>query len=110
MCTAAGPDPNPIGGGQLPNPNECNQGYLPLPLYIDVDEWGHCLRLGSPLTFFPWAMTSRSRMSIMRVRESRFVPTQFQDTFPLHDNGSVQLISQDKWHHLYQKQKKGFSK
>ena len=41
MCTAAGPDPNPIGGGQLPiNPNKCNWGYLPLPLYIDVDERG----------------------------------------------------------------------
>ena len=24
MCTAARPDPNPMGGGQLPNPNECN--------------------------------------------------------------------------------------
>ena len=74
MCTAAGPDPNPIGGGQLPNPNECNQGYLPLALYIVVDERGHCLRWGSPLTFFPRTTTSGSRMSIMRVRESRFVP------------------------------------
>ena len=24
MCTVAGPDHNPRGGGQLPNPNECN--------------------------------------------------------------------------------------
>ena len=32
-----------------------------------------------------------------RVRESRFVSTPVQDTFSLHDNGSVQLISQDKW-------------
>ena len=24
MYTAAGPDPNPMGGDQLPNPNECN--------------------------------------------------------------------------------------
>ena len=24
MCTVASPDPNPRGGGQLPNPNECN--------------------------------------------------------------------------------------
>ena len=24
MYTAASPDPNPRGGGQLPNPNECN--------------------------------------------------------------------------------------
>ena len=67
MCTAAGPDPNPIGGGQLPtNPNECNWGYLPLPLYIDVDERGHCLRLGSPLTFFPRATTSGSRTSMIK--------------------------------------------
>ena len=46
MYTAAGPDPNPMGGCQLPNPNECNLGYLPLPLYIDVDERGHCLKIG----------------------------------------------------------------
>ena len=24
MYTVASPDPNPRGGGQLPNPNECN--------------------------------------------------------------------------------------
>ena len=87
--------------------------FAPTPIYIDVDERGHCLRLGSPLTFFPWATTSGSRMSIIiikRVRESRFVPTPVPDTFSLHDNGSVQLISQDKWRHLYQKQKNGFSK
>ena len=24
MYIVAGPDPNPRGGGQLPNPNECN--------------------------------------------------------------------------------------
>ena len=24
IYTAAGPDPYPMGGGQLPNPNECN--------------------------------------------------------------------------------------
>ena len=24
MCAVAGPDHNPRGGGQLPNPNECN--------------------------------------------------------------------------------------
>ena len=24
MYTVASPDPNPMGGGQLPNPNECN--------------------------------------------------------------------------------------
>ena len=26
MYTVASPDPNPRGGGQLPNPNECNEG------------------------------------------------------------------------------------
>ena len=62
MYTVArpGPDPNPRGGGQLPNPNECNKGrdvnpnpyecnstqtsgtknIYPYP-YIDVDERGH---------------------------------------------------------------------
>ena len=24
MYIVAGPDPNPVGGGQLPDPNECN--------------------------------------------------------------------------------------
>ena len=33
MYNVASPDPNPRGGGQLPNPNEWNQQYLPLPLY-----------------------------------------------------------------------------
>ena len=58
MYTVAGPDPDPNlrGGGQLPNPNECNstlasgtRGYLPPTLYIDVDERGYRLRVGSPL-------------------------------------------------------------
>ena len=58
LCAAAGPDLIPIGGGQLPtNPNECNhatRGIYPYPyIYTDVDERGHCPRLGSPLTFFP---------------------------------------------------------
>ena len=46
MCTVAGPDHNPTGGGQLPYPNECNsmlmsatRGIYPFPLYIDFDEW-----------------------------------------------------------------------
>ena len=46
MCTVAGPDHNPTGGGQLLYPNECNsmlmsatRGIYPLPLYIDFDEW-----------------------------------------------------------------------
>ena len=26
MYTVANPDPNPRGGGQLPNPNECIEG------------------------------------------------------------------------------------
>ena len=35
MYTVASPDPDPNlrGGGELPNPNEWNQQYLPLPLY-----------------------------------------------------------------------------
>ena len=60
------PDPNPRGGDQLCNPNECNstltsgtRGIYPYPyIYIYVDERGHCLRLGSPLTFFPRATVS----------------------------------------------------
>ena len=38
MCTVAGPDNNPTGGGQLPYPNECNsmlmsatRGIYPFP-------------------------------------------------------------------------------
>ena len=38
MCTVAGPDHNPKGGGQLPYPNECNsmlmsatRGIYPFP-------------------------------------------------------------------------------
>ena len=38
MCTVAGPDHNPTGGGQLPYPNECNsmlmsatKGIYPFP-------------------------------------------------------------------------------
>ena len=43
MYTVASPDPNPRGGGQLPNPNECNsmltsgrRGIYPY-LYIDEE-------------------------------------------------------------------------
>ena len=52
MYTVASPnpDPNPRGGGQLPDPNECNSTlksgtrvFTPA-LYIDVDERGHRLR------------------------------------------------------------------
>ena len=38
MCTVAGPDNNPTGGGQLPSPNECDsmlmsatRGIYPFP-------------------------------------------------------------------------------
>ena len=56
MYTVASPypDPNRRGGGQLPNPNECNstltsgtKNIYPYP--IDVNDRGHCLRSGSPL-------------------------------------------------------------
>ena len=49
--TSADPDPNPRGGGQLPNPNECNStlrsgtnNIYPYP-YIDVNDRGHRLRI-----------------------------------------------------------------
>ena len=63
MYTVASPDPdpNPRGGGQLPNPNECNSTLMsgtkniyPYP-YIDVNDRGHCLRSGSPVTNLPGA-------------------------------------------------------
>ena len=51
MYTVASPDPNPRGGGQLPNPNECNStlksgtnNIYPYP-YIDVNDRGHRLRI-----------------------------------------------------------------
>ena len=51
MYTVASPDPNPGGGGQLPNPNECNStltsgtnNIYPCP-YIDVNDRGHRLRI-----------------------------------------------------------------
>ena len=57
MYTVASPDPNPRGGGQLPNPNECNStltsgtnNIYPYP-YIDVNDRvtasdrGHHLRI-----------------------------------------------------------------
>ena len=57
----AGPDPNPRGGGQLPNPNECNStltsgtnNIYPDP-YIDVNDRGHRFRSGSPLRVYPAA-------------------------------------------------------
>ena len=40
ICTVAGPDHNPTGGGQLPYPNECNsmlmsatRVFTPSPIY-----------------------------------------------------------------------------
>ena len=51
MYTVASPDPNPRGGGQLPNPNECNStltggtnNIYPYP-HIDVNDRGHRLRI-----------------------------------------------------------------
>ena len=51
MYTLASPDPNPMGGGQLPNPNECNATltsgtkniFTPTP--TDVNDRGHRLRI-----------------------------------------------------------------
>ena len=34
MYTVANPDPNPWGGGELPNPNECNST-------LTTNEWNH---------------------------------------------------------------------
>ena len=61
MYTVASPDPDPDpdpnrrGGGQLPKPNECNstltsgtKNIYPYP--IDVNDRGHSLRSGSPVT------------------------------------------------------------
>ena len=51
MHTVASSDPNPRGGGQLPNPNECNStlnsgtnNIYPYP-YIDINDRGHRLRI-----------------------------------------------------------------
>ena len=51
MYIVASPDPNPRGGGQLPNPNECNStltsgtnNIYPCP-YIDINDRGHRLRI-----------------------------------------------------------------
>ena len=54
MYTVASPDPNPRGGGELPNPNECNSTlttnervepriFTPTPM--DVNDRGHRLRI-----------------------------------------------------------------
>ena len=62
MYTVASPDPDPNrrGGGQLPNPNECNstltsktKNIYPYP--IDVNDRGHRFRSGSPVTNYPCA-------------------------------------------------------
>ena len=64
MYTVASPDPNPRGGGQPPNPNECNStltsgtnNIYPYP-YIDVNDQGHCFRSGSLLTNYPHATST----------------------------------------------------
>ena len=63
MYTVASPDPNPRGGCQLPNPNECSSTLTsgtnnidPYP-YIDVNDQGHRFRSGSPLTNYPHTTT-----------------------------------------------------
>ena len=42
MYTVASPDPNPRGGGQVPNPNECNStltsGTRRIYRYLHIDE------------------------------------------------------------------------
>ena len=49
MYSVASPDPNPRGGGQLPNPNECNSTLtsetrgIYCYLYIDK-EYGPCAK------------------------------------------------------------------
>ena len=62
MCTVASPDPNPRGGDQLPNPNECNStltsgtnNIYPYP-YTDINDRGHHFRSESLLKNFPHAM------------------------------------------------------
>ena len=64
MYTVASPDPNPRGGGQLPNPNECNStltsgtnNIYPYP-YIDINDPGHRFRSGSLLTTTPKGFSS----------------------------------------------------
>ena len=65
MYTVASPDPNPRGGGQLPNPNECNStltsganNIYPYP-YINVNDRGHRFRSGSPLTNYSHAAADK---------------------------------------------------
>ena len=67
MYTVASPDPNPWGGGQLPNPNECNStltsgtnNIYPYP-YLDVNDRGHRFRSGSPLTNRELKISQRGR-------------------------------------------------
>ena len=57
MCAVAGPDHNPRGGGQLPNPNECNstltsatRGIYPYPyIYIYVKATSHLMIFDIPM-------------------------------------------------------------
>ena len=59
MYTVASPDPNPRGGGQLPNLNEYNStltsGTNNIYPCIDINDRGHHFRSGSPLTNYPHA-------------------------------------------------------
>ena len=66
MYTVASPypDPNRTGGGQLPNPNECNstltsgtKNIYPYP--VDVNDRGHRFRSGSLVTNYPSAPPQR---------------------------------------------------
>ena len=75
MYTVASPDPdrNRRGGGQLPNPNECNStltsGTKNTYSYpIDVNDRGHRLRSGSPVTNYPCAATVYNMWSFPGLR------------------------------------------
>ena len=72
MYTVASPDPDPNrrGGGQLPNPIECNstltsgtKNIYPYP--IDVNDRGHRLRSGSPLQIGVTASDRGHRLRII---------------------------------------------
>ena len=55
-----------------PNPNECNftpmsgtNNIYPCP-YIDVNDWGHCFRSGSPLRVYPAMVAADLQISIQK--------------------------------------------
>ena len=92
MYTVASPDPNPRGGGQLPNPKECNStltsgtnNIYPYP-YIDVNDRGHRCRSGSPLTIYPHA----SSLSCRTAGSSPHSP--YLDQFGREGDGSGENI------------------